>query len=79
MSAKELNSFTGEQQIKRLLRHRHSQAYFTDGGWTNDPAQAESFADIVQAAQTCADYGLSDVELALCFEPGADVFCTPLR
>jgi len=39
-----------------------------------------SFSDVVEAAAACARYGLSDVELALRFEPGAsDVFCTPLR
>ncbi len=80
MSAQLLNDLTGPQQIKRLLRHRPSQAYFKAGAWTQDPTQAESFVDVLQAAETCAHYGLSDVELAVRIEEStADLFCTPLR
>ncbi|PWU18589.1 MAG: hypothetical protein C5B50_08720 [Verrucomicrobia bacterium] len=66
--------------MKRLLRHRASREYFKSGAWTRNPHEAETFSDIVEAAQVCARYGLSDVELALRLDPGAeDVFCTPLR
>jgi hypothetical protein len=69
----------GNGQIKRVLRHRHSREYFKDGGWTNNPDEADSFSDVVEAAQTCARYRLNGVELALRFETGCDVFCTPIR
>ncbi len=80
MSAKNLNSPVTEQNMKRFLRRRASREYFKEGGWTRNPEEALSFSDVVEAAQTCVRYGLSDVELALRFEPQAsDVFCTPIR
>jgi len=84
MSAKILHDFTEsrerEQTVKRLLRHRDSQQYFKDGGWTYNPEEADSFDDIVHAAETCARHGLTDVELALRLDAQAsDVFCTSLR
>lgn len=80
MSAKVLSSTTSGVTIKRFLRHRESLAYFKDGGWTNNPREAKSFTDVVEAARTCAEYGLEDVELALRYEAGeADVFCTQIR
>ena len=80
MSAKRLNGEITDTTMKRFLRRRSSREYFKAGGWTINPEEADSFCDIVQAAETCARYGLSDVELALRHEPKAsDVFCTPLR
>ena len=80
MSAKRLNGAVADKGIKRFLRHRSSLEYFKAGGWTINPEEADSFSDIVEAAQTCARYGLNDVELALRYEARAsDVFCTPLR
>ncbi len=80
MSAKLLTGTTSEKAIKRVLRHRSSREYFKDGGWTADPADANNFSDVVEAVETCARYGLNNVELALRFESGAcDVFCTPIR
>jgi hypothetical protein len=80
MSGKSLNGVVGGNGIKRFLRRRSSREYFKAGGWTIDPKQADSFSDIVEAAETCARYGLSDVELALRYEAkDSDVFCTPLR
>ncbi len=79
MSAKTLQS-TQERTIKRVLRHRSSREYFKNGGWTSDPEEADSFSDVVEVAQTCARYGLNDVELALRYTSGGhDVFCTPIR
>ncbi len=79
MSAKTLES-TPDRTIKRFLRHRSSREYFKSGGWTSDPEQADSFSDVVEVAQTCARYGLSDVELALRYASGGhDLFCTPIR
>ena len=81
MSAKNLNASINDSNMKRLLRRRASREYFKNGGWTNNPEEADNFSDVVQAAETCARYGLSDVELALRFDPHAnyDIFCTPLR
>lgn len=80
MAAKILNTLTGEQTCKRLLRQRGSDEYFKDGGWTNNPDEADSFCDVVEAAETCARHGLTDVELAVRLDAHAsDVFCTPLR
>jgi len=80
MSAKNLNGKITEQTMKRFLRRRSSREYFAPCGWTRNPEEAVNFSDVVEAAQTCARYGLSDVELALRFTPQAsDVFCTPLR
>ncbi len=79
MSAKTLES-TGDRTIKRYLRHRSSREYFKSGSWTSDPEDADNFSDVVEVAQTCARYGLSDVELALRYASGGpDVFCTPIR
>jgi hypothetical protein len=80
MSAKTIHGSLDDKPIKRVLRHRGSAAYFKDGGWTPDPEEAHSFSDIVEAAETCARYGLSDVELALRYEAAAvDLFCVSLR
>ena len=79
MSAKSLQS-TQDQTVKRVLRHRASREYFKNGGWTSNPQEADNFGDIVEVAQICARYGLSDVELALRYSSGThDLFCTPIR
>lgn len=79
MSAKTIQTST-EKSIKRFLRHKNSRAYFKNGGWTTNPADADSFSDVVEVAQTCARYGLNDVELALRYEAAAcDIFCTSIR
>ena len=81
MSAKNLNRRITDSNMKRFLRRRTSREYFKRGGWTSNPSEADNFADVVEAAQTCARYGLSDVELALKLDPQAheDIFCTSLR
>lgn len=79
MSAKTVQS-TEEKAIKRFLRHKSSREYFKNGGWTSNPEEADSFSDVVEVAQTCVRYGLSDVEMALRYEAAAcDVFCTTIR
>jgi hypothetical protein len=67
------------QHVKRVLRDKNSKKYFKDGGWTRNPKEASGFSDVVEAAQICIRYDLNDVELALRFETGCDVFCTPIR
>jgi hypothetical protein len=80
MSAKMLSERGEEKAIKRFLRRSGSREYFKDGGWTDNPEEANNFSDAVEVAEICARYGLTDVELALRFEAGAgDVFCTAIR
>jgi hypothetical protein len=80
MAAKRVSEWEHDHSVKRVLRHRASKAYFKNGGWTADPQEADSFSDVVQVAETCVRYGLSDVEVALRFESAeCDVFCTPIR
>ena len=80
MAATQLNETNQDKTIKRLLRHRGSREYFKEGGWTSDPGEADSFADVVEVAETCARYGLNDVELAVRYQAAAcDLFCTPIR
>ncbi len=79
MAAKDPNG-PHETTIKRLLRRRASQQYFKDGEWTNNPEEARSFSDVVEVAQICAQYDLSDVELAVRYDKaGCDLFCTTIR
>ena len=74
-----LNVSVQDQTIKRLLRRIDTAEYFNGGGWTADPAEAESFSDALEAAETCARFKLTNVELALRVEPRAsDVFCTSM-
>jgi hypothetical protein len=80
MTAKLLAPPVEEKPIKRLLRRKHSDEYFQEGGWTKNPNQATSFGDVVEVAEVCARYGLTNVEMALRFEMAAeDVFSTTIR
>ncbi len=80
MSAKTLEPTISERSIKRFLRHKATREYFKNGGWTSNPDEASSFSDVVEVAETCARYGLSDVEVAVRFESASsDIFCTSLR
>ena len=66
-----------QQAIRRLLRQKQSQEYFAGTRWTPDPEAAWTFADSVEAAQTCALWSLSDVEMVLRVAGGSsDLFCT---
>ncbi len=80
MSAKTLSGASQKKAIKRVVRHRGSREYLKKGGWTSNPEEADNFADIVEVAEVCARYGLSDVELALRYDASVtDVFCIPIR
>ena len=80
MSAKADNQTAVPKPVCRFLRHRGSRAYFKDGTWTQDPAEANSFSDVLEVAQTCTRYGLSDVEIAIRYDANScDLFCTSLR
>ncbi len=58
-------------EIRRMIRRRNSQEYFTGSGWTCNPDEAKVFVDSLEAAQVCANYGLMDMEIALRV-PGAN-------
>ncbi len=74
------NSMTGGAQVARLLRCRKSQRYFSEGGWTQEAAQAKTFPNQLAAVQDCIQHGLINVELVL-RAPGssADLFTCSLR
>ena len=69
-----------EKPVARLLRHRETHQYFCQDGWTDSPQEATVFYDVVEAAETCVQHGLKDVELAVRVRAEAcDLFCTSLR
>lgn len=66
--------------VKRLLRRRDTREYLAHGGWTANPEEAQSFSDVVEVAEICAQRGLCGVELSLRVDGGdGDVFCTEIR
>ena len=71
----------GEATIKRLLRRQSTQKFFKDdAGWTDNPAEAKCFLDVVEVAETCARCGLDDVEVTLRLDVQAcDFFCITVR
>ena len=80
MAKKITDGWTGEKPVRRLLRHKGSEEYFKDGGWTTNPDEAKSFSDALEAAEICGRLDLRGVELALRFDSRAsDVFWTTIR
>ncbi len=71
---------TDATQIKRLLRCRKTQRYFSGGGWTAELAQAKTFPSQFEAILDCIQHRLVEVDLVL-RAPGdaADLFSTPVR
>ncbi len=64
----------------RMLRCRRTRRYFTGHGWSDDPADAASFLDEVDAARACVDHDLHKVELVLRTQfSGVELFSTPVR
>jgi hypothetical protein len=64
----------------RLLRCRKTERYFTGTGWTDDPARAKVFADVIEAIIACVEHRLEEIELVLRIPGGsADLFSTPIR
>jgi hypothetical protein len=77
---KNLGTRKEEQPVKRLLRRCDTHEYFKEGGWTTNPEEAQTFSDVVEVAEICAQRGLSGVEMTLRVAGGeSDVFCTPIR
>jgi hypothetical protein len=70
---------TDERRVVRLLRSRTTQQYLNHNGWTDDPDEATSFSNPVEAVEICTKRGLVDVELALRMPGGCDVFSTTIR
>ncbi len=74
-----LNKKEGDRPIRRVLRHKHTEEYFTGYGWSKNPEEARTFADSVEAAQACAHCALSEMEIVLRVRGGtSDLFCTEL-
>ena len=70
----------GGTQVKRLIRCRKTQRYFSSHGWTLDPRSAQSFAHVIDAARACVDKRLENVDLVLQLpEAPSELFSTPLR
>ncbi len=78
--AKTLQENSEPKPVIRLLRSIPTQQYYMGFGWTEDPEEAESFDDGLEALRTCIDKDLREVELVLRV-PGAtsDIYCTPIR
>jgi len=75
-----LNLTAEETTVKRLLRRQSTRQYFKEDGWTENPREAKCFSDALEAAETCARYGLKDVELALVMgSQESEFFCTSVR
>ncbi len=49
----------------RLLRCMKTSRYYTEGGWTHDPMQAQLFPDDVSAIRRSVDRDLHYVELVI--------------
>jgi hypothetical protein len=63
--------------MRRLLRRKHSQEYFTGDGWSLNPELGKAFEDSVEVARACVNWNLTGVEIVLRLQNGAaDVFCT---
>jgi len=71
------NHMNQQALVRRLLRSKSSQQYFTGSGWTSDTDEARTYTDSFEAAQTCAQWGLSNIEIVLRLSD-ADLFCTEL-
>ena len=66
--------------VTRLVRSRTTQRFYSGRGWTENPQEATKFADVLEAAETCARHKLVNVELAVRLSAnGSDLFCTLIR
>ncbi len=69
-----------EPPVRRLLRRKESQEYFTGNGWTSNLEEARSFQDSLEAAAICAQCGLLQVEMVLRVKGAtSDLYCTEIR
>ncbi len=66
------------RKVTRRLRRKDTHEYFKADGWTTKPEEAAVFDNCMEAAQTCAQYKLTDVELAVHVEE-QEVFSTEMR
>src|SRR6267378_5039781 len=51
--------------VRRFIRHHITRQYLKGAGWTLDPNEATDLLDSLEAAQVCAQYKLTNVELAI--------------
>ena len=59
---------------KHFLRDPASRRFLTvHGDWTDDKAQARSFADIASLIQFCLRHGMKDAELLIQLKSGRNV------
>jgi hypothetical protein len=80
MKKTKTDGWSGQKPVRRLLRHKGSEEFFKDGGWTTDPEEARNFSNALEVAETCARFDLREVELTLRFDSRAsDVFWTTIR
>lgn len=64
----------------RVLRCCKTKRYFTGGGWSEHPSEAQAFSDEIDAARACVTHDLHDIELVLRTElTGVELFSTPVR
>ena len=69
-----------ERPIQRLLRHKNSLEYVSWNGWTKNVEEARTFQDSLEAARTCAENALWEVEMVLRVKGGdKDLYRAKLR
>ncbi len=75
-----MDSTKEKRVIRRVLRHKHSKEYFRTDGWTSHVEEAHTFQDALEAAEVCAIYGLSGVEIVLRVKGAtSDLYCVDVR
>lgn len=73
------NSKSLEIDIKRLLKRRDGTEYVSNQGWTRDPFEASTFSNVLEAAETCIQRDLHEIDLTLRVGPdGCEVFSVKL-
>lgn len=53
--------------MRRLIRHRPTNTFLSQGSWVHDAAQAQSFGDTTEAQRVVRRLSLEDVELYFVF------------
>ena len=75
----EITKTISERPIRRMLRRKESQDYFTGDGWTGNIDEAKTFSDALEAVQTCLRWRLENVEIVLRVNGAShDLFCTDI-
>ena len=78
--AEMIKDFTEQGAVVRLLRCTKTHRYFTGDGWSDDPRQAKTFTDEIDAVRASVYGELQNVELVLrACGAHTDLFCTAVR